>query len=227
MVSQRLRRIYASPPLPGLGETLEIAAGEQHHLAVLRLAAGAPLLLLDGEGSEVEASLLEGGRVRVTGTPRHARPAAPLHVLLALTKAAAFDTALRMCTEGGATHLHPVLTRRCVAKEDKGDRWERITLAAAKQCGRADLPEISPLRSLTAAIAALPAGLLRYVAVPGGAPEQAPEGGAVVLIGPEGGLDPAEVRAAFEAGFAPLSLGTWIFRADTAAAVAVALLAPR
>jgi 16S rRNA (uracil1498-N3)-methyltransferase len=43
-----------------------------------------------------------------------------------------------------------------------------------------------------------------------------------LLIGPEGGLDEAEIAAARAAGFTPVGLGPLILRVDTAVAAALA-----
>jgi 16S rRNA (uracil1498-N3)-methyltransferase len=45
-----------------------------------------------------------------------------------------------------------------------------------------------------------------------------------ILIGPEGGITPAEVEALLAAGFTPVSLGATVLRAVTAATAAVAIL---
>ncbi|MBN2801211.1 MAG: RsmE family RNA methyltransferase [Deltaproteobacteria bacterium] len=222
-----MRRLFLAPPLPSLGERAVLAERERHHAAVMRLAPGTPLVLLDGAGAQVEATLLQDGAVVATAPPRQARPAQRLHVLLSLTKAAAMDSAVRMVTEAGATHIHPVLTRRSVAKGDKVDRWERIALAAAKQCGRADVPAVTGLLPLWDALELLPQDTARWIALPGSDAAEQAAGPAAVLIGPEGGFEEGELALTLERGFTPMGIGAWVFRADTAAAVAVAMLAPR
>jgi 16S rRNA (uracil1498-N3)-methyltransferase len=124
----------------------------------------------------------------------------------------------------------PVLTARSVARPEPGRRarWEKIAREAARQCGRADVPVVAAQVELAAALAApdLPARRLMLSPEPGvqplraRLPDPAPT---ALLVGPEGGLAPAEVEAARAAGFVPVGLGPRILRVETAAIVAVAL----
>ncbi len=212
------------------GAVVRLSAADSHHLLrVMRHPRGAPLVVFDGRGHEAEATLedVDGvAVVTVVGEPRAAAPAAPLHLVWCLPKGPALDAALRMAVETGATHLHPAISRRTVARGDHPDRWERVLVAAAKQCGRADVPTLSPLRPLLEAAAAVPEGHDRRVAVPGAALAERAVGPAALVVGPEGGLDPAEVDALVARGWRPTGLSAWVLRADTAVAVGLAALAP-
>lgn len=218
-----MRRIPV-PSLPEPGEARPLEAAEAHRvLRVLRLGAGAPVVLFDGEGREVDAEIARDDdgvcRVRATSPTREARPTTPLHLVFGVPKGAPLDNLLRMAVECGATHLHPALTRRTVPKGDHADRWARIATSASAQCGRADVPAVSPLRSLRDAIAALPDGLERRVGVPGAAAVGGLHGPGALCVGPEGGLAPDELDWLLGAGFAPLGLGRWVLRVDTAVVV--------
>jgi 16S rRNA (uracil1498-N3)-methyltransferase len=223
-------RRFNAPSLPRAGGEVALEPEVAHHLLdVVRITRGEHVVLFDGRGMEVRAVLRDvaaGVPVLVTvEDPRSARPEAPLHLLLAVLKGPSMDEAVRMATEAGMTDLHPVLTARSVAKGERGDRWERIARSAAQQSGRGDVPALHPLRSLDEALAALPEGLERRIALPG-APRLGPAAGAAaVLVGPEGGLTSAEVARATAARFQPFGLGRWVLRAETAAAVACAATA--
>lgn len=217
-------------PAPGLEAALD--PGAAHHLLrVLRVERGEPVVLFDGDGHEQQARLSEvrdGVPVLVAeGAPREARPACALHLVLALPKGPAMDLAVRVATEAGATHIHPVLSRRSVARGDRGDRWARIAASAAAQCGRADVPAVDDVVPLREGLDGLPPDLDLRLAHPAGRALGPAQGPAAVLVGPEGGFEASEVELAVARGFAPMSLGRWILRADTAVAVAVALVAPR
>ncbi len=210
--------------LPAEGGAVALDAATTHRVVhVLRLGAGSPVVLFDGAGHEVDAvvSRAEAGacEVRATGAPRACHPTDPLHLLFGVPKGAPLDNLLRMAVECGATHLHPILTRRTVPKGDHGERWSRIAQAASAQCGRADVPTVSPLRDLRHAVAALPPGLDRRVGVPGGPPAGGLTGPGALCVGPEGGLAPDELSLLLDAGFAPLGLGRWVLRVDTAVVV--------
>lgn len=228
-VAASLRRVFLEPPLPSPDEVRSLGEAERAHLVrVLRATAGQAVLLFDGQGHQAEATLEDPptGRVRVTGPVHEAAATWPVHALLGLTKGQAMDHAVRMVVEAGATHLHPVLCQRSVARGGRHDRWERIARSAATQCGRADVPQVLPLAPLAEVLTSLPGVELR-IALPGTTALGPANGPSGVLIGPEGGLTPAEVAASLDAGLHPTGLGPWVLRADTAAAVAIAQLTAR
>jgi hypothetical protein len=101
-----------------------------------------------------------------------------------------------------------------------------VAAAAARQCGRADLPTVAAITPLAAALAAVSAPG-RLLADPAGPPlsaAQPPAPAVAILVGPEGGLSDDERAAALAAGFAPVSLGPTILRAETAGLILAAAL---
>jgi len=113
----------------------------------------------------------------------------------------------------------------------KARRWRTIAQEAARQSGRADVPDVADAAALDVALAgaaasggtrlalweeerALP---LRQVLA------EVPPAPVTLLVGPEGGLSPAEVESARVQVFRAVGLGPRILRVDTAALVAVAL----
>jgi 16S rRNA (uracil1498-N3)-methyltransferase len=112
------------------------------------------------------------------------------------------------------------------------DRWERIVIASAKQCGRARLPQIHRPRAFAEWMT--PArGVLRLMLVePGAATRVAhlrdavkdvPED-ASVIVGPEGGWAPGEIDHAAAAGAQLVTLGARTLRADAVALVVLSML---
>jgi len=147
------------------------------------------------------------------------------------------DLLVQKTSELGVARIVPVVTERSVARPDaegadgKRARWEKIAREAARQCGRADVPEVAAPTPLADALAApdLPPRRLalfegeRARSLRAELAETAPAPTAL-LVGPEGGLAPAEMAAARAAGFVPVGLGRLILRVETAAIVAVALV---
>lgn len=222
-------RRFRAPALPADGDTVTLQGQAAHHLArVLCLRPGEPVGLFDGTGWEITAVVTTvGDEVVLTGRGvlRRAAPRLPLHLVLAVLKGPAMDDAIRMATEAGMTDLHPVLTSRTVAQGDRSDRWARIVESAAQQCGRGDLPTLHPVRPLRDVLKTLADVPERYVGTFDG-PRLGPANtDAALLIGPEGGLTDAEVQSALSSGWSPASLGPWVLRACTAAAVGIASLA--
>jgi 16S rRNA (uracil1498-N3)-methyltransferase len=103
-------------------------------------------------------------------------------------------------------------------------RYRAIAQAAARQSGRAQVPDVAAAASLAAALADLPAGHRLVLDPASDAPLDLDAGATDVAIasGPEGGLTAGERDQLVE--FAPLGLGPRVLRADTAPVIAVALI---
>lgn len=222
-------RRFLQDPLPDEGELLLGEASSHHLLQVAKLSRDSELGLFDGNGREATAVLLgaQDGRalVRIVGPVRRAQPERQVHLILAVLKGDAMAHALRMATEAGVSSVWPVLTQRTIPKGDKGDRWRRIVQSAAQQCGRADLPEVFPVRSLAQQLEQLPSVDQHFVAAPGAEPSDVQGQTVAVAIGPEGGWTDQELQMFDAEGWQPLGLGRWVLRADTATAIAVHRLA--
>jgi len=140
------------------------------------------------------------------------------------------DALVEKATELGAAVIQPLQTERSVLRLE-GERaarrvahWQAVAVGAAEQSGRTRVPVVAPVRGVAAWLAALPddghAG--RFVMSTGGAPPlaravaPAAAGRWLALSGPEGGLAADEEAAAVARGFARVSLGRLVLRADTA-----------
>ena len=236
-----VHRFFVPGPLAG-GDVALPAQITRQATAVLRLRTGEPVVVFDGSGGEWTAELRVSGRTATARLLEERFPAREpeVHVTLAqaVLKADRFEWVLQKGTELGVGAFHPLLTRRTVAGgAGRLDRWRRIVIEAAEQCGRCRVPDVSPPRALGDVLARPgPAVLLwegerrrPFAAALAAALALAPAGGGVrLLVGPEGGFEPDEVRAALAAGAIPASLGPRILRAETAALAAATLscLAP-
>ncbi|MCO4747438.1 MAG: RsmE family RNA methyltransferase, partial [Proteobacteria bacterium] len=165
-------RRFQSGAIPESGDVRLDEAMSHHLLRVTRIRVGEQVELFDGRGKVARATLLSDDQgvavLSIDEPPRLAAPAHAAHLLIGIPKGPAMDLAIRMATEAGATHIHPVLLQRSVAKGDRYDRWTRIARSSAQQCGRGDIPELLPLAKLEEAAARLPEDVGRYVAHPGG-----------------------------------------------------------
>jgi 16S rRNA (uracil1498-N3)-methyltransferase len=221
------------------GSTVTLDGDAHHHLAVvLRARPGDVVTLFDGAGGEVDGRVLRIDRAR-TELELGARRSAPLSpsaitLLSAIPRGPRMDLLVQKTVEVGVATIIPLLTARSVARPEaaRRERWAAIAREAARQCGRADLPDIAPPTPLAEALGdgRLPArrlALFERDEAPGlrvalAAGEPAPT---ALLVGPEGGFEEAERDAALSAGFTAVSLGRRILRVETAAIVAVALTA--
>jgi 16S rRNA (uracil1498-N3)-methyltransferase len=206
---------------------------------VHRKGIGDPLLLID-HGARTQAdgviTAVEPSVLVDVGAPVsvQARPRLEIIVLQALGKADKVDAIARDLTEIGAARLIPIITRRTIVdlagkEEARLARWRRVVVEAARQACRSDLLVIDGVLPLAKALVSVDADV-RLVLAPNADARLAdvvvPEGGSVaLLVGPEGGLDPAEIKAAEAAGWQTVSTGGGVLRTETAGpAVAAALL---
>jgi len=235
----RLNRVYVDQPLATGGEVLLPDAAAYHVARVLRLRAGAPLVLFDGSGADFRGELaaIEGDRVRVTVGERSAGlRESPLAITLvqAVSRGERMDWTLQKATELGVKRIQPVLSARSVVRLDEQQaakklrHWQAIVAAACEQCGRSVLPEVRAPLDLPQYLAGSPRDGQRLVLSPTGPASLAGLASMAarveLLIGPEGGLDDAEVEAAARAGFAPVRLGPRVLRTETAGIVALSVL---
>jgi len=227
-------RVRVKPAALVAGD-IAIDGDGHHYLArVRRLGPGDPVVVFDGAGREAPAvvTAVDADRVVVrAAAPRPAPAPAPrIVVLQALIKGDRMDWCVEKLVEVGADRIVLVAAERSVVRLDaerarsRQRRLQALAEAAARQCGRADVPPVSEPLPLAAALAEAAACEARRVCHPSaGEPLAAIAAASVaVLIGPEGGLAPAELDAALAAGFAPVALGPHTLRAETAGPVAVA-----
>lgn len=239
-------RFYA-PAAEKAGDAVDLPEDEAGHLTrVLRLTAGAPVRIFNGRGQEFDAVVETAakGRVRVRIGSAHPAPHDPrvaVTLAQAVLKGDKMDDVVRDAVMMGVAAVQPIVTARtevslaALARARRRARWERIAIAAAKQCGRATVPPILEPRAFTVTVAALgrltlPGPGLMFVepATAEGAQTlgelaAAPPRETTVVIGPEGGWEAEELdRAAAVCRL--VTLGSRTLRADAMAIVALAAL---
>ena len=238
-------RLFVDIPLQA-GSDITLPPGATRHAQVRRVQPGDTVHLFDGHGSDWPATVLRVGRSTVVVQVLQPLPVdreLPLAVTLAVGMPAneRMDTLVEKATEMGVAGIQPLLCERAVLRltgeraERKCAHWQAIAQAACEQSGRARVPVVSAVLSLTdwlawmAGLSAPPAGDARLLLSldPRARPlnqTTLPTGAVVVLSGPEGGLSPAEEHAARQSGFTPTALGARVLRADTAPLAALAWL---
>lgn len=246
------RRFYAPPSAFAADcQSVQLAADEARHLRdVLRLQRGDEIFVFDGEGKEFHCTIEDSGRefaqLNVLAEVHPAQPESSLDLTLAvaLLKGEKFDLVVQKATELGVTRILPIITERAdVRLRDASDaskrvtRWQRIALEAAKQSGRARVPEVASPRTFQSLLESpsaetpLPASLnVLFSERDGHALSEAMSaqeiGGRqiVALVGSEGGWTDEEIAQARQTGWAIVTLGGRTLRAETAAIAVVALL---
>jgi 16S rRNA (uracil1498-N3)-methyltransferase len=238
-------RRFALPPERLAGGRVTFDAGESRHLArVLRLRPGDIVIATDGAGRDYTVRLESVGETATGTVLKEAAgvPASPLAITLVqgVPKGDRMEAIVRAATELGVARVRPALCERTVVRleparwRDRARRWQRVAREAAKQSGRAVIPEVEAPRPLTDWLdAGEPAELALCLWEGGGAPlggllagVPAPRS-ALVVVGPEGGLAAGEVETARGRGLAVVSLGPRILRTETAGPAVIAILQAR
>lgn len=229
----RIPRFFIDSSLT-LGANVLPEASAHYISRVLRLAAGASVQLFDGSGREYRGELVEVGKKQVTvelneALPGLAEPGLRIHLGQGLSRGERMDWAIQKATELGAVEITPIITERCEVrlKDERADKrlahWRQIAVSACEQCGRSVIPTIHPPSPLQEWLAV--EAELKLVLHPVAEPLSAHQRPATLafLIGPEGGLNNAEVDQARGAGFQPARLGPRVLRTETAPVVALSI----
>jgi|SRR6185369_6567062 16S rRNA (uracil1498-N3)-methyltransferase len=228
------RRRFHAPPAAFTNQTVTLTADEARHLRdVLRLKAGDEVYVFDGVGREFRCTVTrQAAELHIEAEVDPAKPESQLQLNLgvALLKGEKFDLVVQKATELGVKRITPLVTRHAdIHLRDQYDaakrvaRWQRIALEAAKQSGRAFVPEIS----LPVAFDALsPDGLCVMFSERGGESLETlpPSETITAVVGSEGGWSDEELQSARARDFHVITLGGRILRAETAAITVTALL---
>jgi 16S rRNA (uracil1498-N3)-methyltransferase len=236
------RRFHAPPDAFNLTEqSVTLGADEARHLRdVLRLKAGDEVYVFDGRGREfrctISTSKRELAELRIEAEVEPAKPESQLQLNLcvALLKGEKFDLVVQKATELGAKKITPLITRYAdIHLRDTADgtkrvaRWQRVAVEAAKQSGRAFVPEITVPVRFEAALDVDGLGVmfserdgesLEHLA------HQSTPSTVTALVGSEGGWSDEEIESARARNFHVITLGGRILRAETAAITVTALL---
>jgi 16S rRNA (uracil1498-N3)-methyltransferase len=244
-------RFYV-PPTRWNVDRLSLDASEAHHcLDVLRMKTGDRATVFDGQGHEATVEIAHASKDRVDfKTLQHSKtPPLACDIVLgqAVPKGKNMDLIIEKATELGAASIVPILSERTVIRvdaengADKQEKWQRVAIEAAKQCGRNWLPDVQPPITPKAFFDSRPKFDLMLIASlqPGAhqvrtvLSEFAGDGPAalrrkprrvLVLVGPEGDFTPAEISLAKSAGCQPITLGPIILRTETAAIYCLSVL---
>jgi 16S rRNA (uracil1498-N3)-methyltransferase len=232
-----MQRVFILSPINESSELTLSGETAKYLNSVLRVRRGDSLVLFDPDGEHFEAGVLSvsKGKVEVeitTALGKMSEQEGGLTLLVGLLKGSKMELVIQKAVELGVSAIVPLETRRTVVRETrKLDRWRKIALEAARQCGRPTPPPVEEPVSLEVLLESIDgplSGVVFYEA-PGLGPlvqddlSSAPGQNTTVAVGPEGGFAPEEVELMAERGLIPRTLGGNILRAETAAIAAVTL----
>lgn len=227
---------------------IRIIGDDVNHIRnVLRMKSGEQILLCTGQEGDPVEYLCEIDEIRsdevtarILDLQKNARELpSDLYLFQALPKGDRFENVIQKCVELGVHEIIPVITARTIVKLDekraarKTERWNAISLAAAKQSKRAFVPEVTkPLNWAQAlkSAAGLDKILVPYENAQGIAHtrqvigEVCPGESVGIFIGPEGGFEEKEIEQLLALGAESITLGHRILRTDTASPAILAML---
>lgn len=216
------------------GDFLVLTGENAAHAKVLRLKNGEQVIVCDGEGHECLCTVsdISSGQISLVVAHRQestAEPSVKASVYMAFSKGDKFEHVVQKATELGAFEIVAFPSARCVSKPDekslkkKLERWQRIAASAAEQSGRGRVPDVIVLQRYSDALkraAQADKAILFYENERANTLRATLQESSYMtvslLTGPEGGLEPAEVKQAEDAGLEICTLGNRILRCETA-----------
>jgi 16S rRNA (uracil1498-N3)-methyltransferase len=243
MSSKAKIRLYVEHPLGG-AQRVPLSRDQANYLfAVMRQGVGGRVTLFNGSDGEWQAEIVEAGKrggvleCQAQSAPQNMPP--DLWLIFAPIKKARTDFIVEKAAEMGAARVLPVQTDFTIADRIRQDRLQAHAVEAAEQCGGVYVPPVAELQKLDRLLAGWPenrtlifcdealagdSSPLAALQAVGRCEDIARDGGAAILIGPEGGFSDTErarLRAMPQA--IAIALGPRILRADTAAIAALTL----
>lgn len=218
-----------------------ITGDDAKHIAkVLRMHAGEKLTACDCKGFDYDCVIEEVSDKQVELSvervyPSEIEPSVRVTLYQAMPKSDKMELIIQKAVELGVSAIVPVQTKRCVSRPDaksmakKLERYNRIALEAAKQCGRGRIPEVLPMLDYPEALKAMKddeKAFLFYENSDSSFRKELEQGvGSIsIMVGAEGGFEEEEVQKALELGIASLSLGKRILRCETAPLAALSII---
>ncbi len=208
-----------------------VVGGDEHrHLMVSRTVDGERIEVFDGRGKvwsgQVQSVEKKTTTILVDNERTVPPPMAEIILVQALIKTAAFEWLLEKVVEVGVTRIIPFrATRSNVSVRERGDRWHRIIVEAAKQTKQYRLPVLDSVSSLDLALTTEAESRVLFTEREGGSLGSAISGAPVLYaIGPEVGWTKEETVLAMGRDAREVHLGSNILRSETAAIVGAALI---
>ncbi len=215
-----------------IGDTVTLSSTDSHHICdVLRLPLSATLsIVCASSGQEFEAKIC-ALKPAVQAKLEQISKSTPISMrgdtlVVPLLKGDHLELAIEKATELGASTISVYQAARSVVTVEESSapkkllRWNRVAEAAAKQSARSTLPTLNFFASLDAAIAGHDSGFFGSLN-PSARPLRSFKWHApcALVTGPEGDFSPQEEALLLNQGFRPVSLGSLVLRAETAAIV--------
>lgn len=240
-----MRRFFTEPE--NINENTAVILEDASHITkVLRMNSGDEILIFDGTGYEYLASLTLVDKDRcvaeiISSSFSKQEPEIKVTIYQGIPKSDKMEGIIQKSVELGVHSIVPVQMDRCVSKLDGGKkqaeklkRWNKISVEAAKQCGRGILPQVEEPLSFKEAISKMTKSglaIMPYEVLAGednstlkNILSSTDEKEFSVIIGPEGGFSNGEAAIAKENGIHLVGLGPRILRTETVSSAILAII---
>jgi 16S rRNA (uracil1498-N3)-methyltransferase len=211
------------------GTTIALDAEERHHARVLRVREGEEVEVFDALGKNYLARFESAESIAILRETENREPRTENHLAASIIQLEKFEYVLQKGTELGVRSFIPLITDRMEVRVErirgKEDRWKKIVLEAVKQSGRSQIPTIELPTKFDVAITRAGSRIVFDADAP--TPDRPAAAPATLFIGPEGGFSERELELARKSGASFERLGPRRLRAETAAIVALAIVAAR
>jgi len=226
-----------------LAEKMALRGLDAHHAGhVLRLKPGDEVIVVDSRGVAARARLEMGS---LTETPLtfiekiddNSEPPITLYLAQGLPKGDKMDYIVQKAVELGVSKIIPLTAEHSVVRYDSAkqvnrrERWQKIALEAAKQCGRLTVPEVTAFEDMTGLLAGYGQDFMTVMLYEGERKsglkallKNCQARAILLLIGPEGGFSDGEVALCRQHGVQTVSVGPRILRTETAALAALSIV---
>jgi 16S rRNA (uracil1498-N3)-methyltransferase len=240
---RKMSRFYVSPDSVK-GDKIYVSKEESHHIIdVMRLGEGDSVTVFDGTGREYNGKIesIKNKSVVIDINKVNApapKSAVEISLAQAIPKKDKMDYIVQKATELGAKEIIPLESKRTIVRTTgdravcKTDRWRKIAIEAAKQCGRSDLPDLKDMRQFDDLLkdfrkydgVIMPCLYEKSIPLKSALSRFKSPKKLLLMIGPEGDFTPEEIERAGENGALLVSLGELVLRSDTAAIATLAML---
>ncbi len=241
-----MRRFFTEPENIN-GDIACIFEDSKHIEKVLRMKCGDEILVFDGTGYEYTAKLIsiDKNQCRAEILSKQvslSEPKVKVTLFQGLPKSGKMELIVQKAVELGVCRIVPVIMDRCVTKivnhaagVEKAKRWNKVSVEAAKQCGRGLVPEVlAPVgfKDAVSMMAKLQLPLMPYEVLGHEGrcdlktvlAEKSDAETFGILVGPEGGFSEEEAAYAQEHGICAVGLGRRILRTETVASALIPVI---
>jgi 16S rRNA (uracil1498-N3)-methyltransferase len=209
-------------------------AEAKHASSSLRIRVGEKIAVTNGSGLVGLAEVLESGKsslsYSVISIQEHERTSPAIHLVQALSKGDRDELALQACVEIGVDQVMPWEAERSVVrwgseKKSKGlARWQQIAIESMKQSQQAYLCKVDSMFEMNVPLSGRTIVLEPSADKTLASMEFRPNEEINLIVGPEGGISEAELKAFGAMGYQVAKLGNSVLRASTAGPVAVSVI---